>query len=123
MDGLETLLNEISKQGLAAGELRGLLHILIGRTIARDTGDRVSAGLTWRAAADLLKRVRWDVEAVRELGIEPDALPARDRQRYWFSAIAQAQVEAPEAVASGDRLAEKLKSIGYVVGPAPGLSR
>ena len=119
MDGLETMLAEISKHGLAAGELRGLLHVLIGRTIVRVGGDRVSSGLTWRAAADLLKRVRWEVHTVRDLGLDPDAISPRDRQRFWFSAIAQAQVESAEAVAAGDRFAEKLKAIGYSVGPAP----
>ena len=120
MEGLEALLGDISTQGLATGELRGLFHVLIGRTVAREGGDRIGTGLTWRAAADLLKRVRWDVEAVRELGLDPATLSSRDRQRYWFSVISQAQVESAEAVASADRLAEKLKAAGYIVGPAPG---
>lgn len=119
MDGLELLMSEIARHGLAAGELRGLFHVLIGRSIARSGGERFSTGLTWRAAAELLKHVRWDVEAVREIGLDPTILSPRDRQRFWFSAIAKAQVESAEAAASGDRLVEKLKSIGYVVTSPP----
>jgi hypothetical protein len=67
----------------------------------------------------LLKKVRWDPEAVRELSINPDDLPPRDRQRYWYSAIVQAKVDSAEATKAGDRFAEVLRGLGYEVGAAP----
>jgi len=36
-----------------------------------------------------------------------------------YSAIALARVDSPEAVAEADKLAPKLKPLGFVVGPAP----
>jgi hypothetical protein len=56
---------------------------------------------------------------VRELGVDPDSLPPRDRQRFWFQAIAAAQVGSDAAATSADRLAQILKKAGYVVGAAP----
>ena len=72
-----------------------------------------------RDVAALLKRVRWDREAVRQLGLDPEGLSPRDRQRFWYQAITQASVDVPGASAAGDRLAEAMQSAGYVVGPAP----
>jgi hypothetical protein len=69
--------------------------------------------------AGWLKKRRWDPEAVRELGLNPDDLPPRDRQRYWYSAIMQAKVDGPAATAAGDRFATILHGLGYAVGPAP----
>src|SRR5262249_35556300 len=108
MDRQRELLNAIEQHGLARSNFLGLLHLLIGRRSPLADGTLVSAGLTWRAAAALLKRVRWDREAVRELGLEPDQLAPRDRQRYWYSAISQAQVDSPRAVQAGDQLAAAL---------------
>jgi hypothetical protein len=119
MDRVSELLKLVKEQGHAQGEFRGLLHILIGRRITLADGTVVSEGLTWRALAALLKKVRWDREAVRELGLDPAALPPRDRQRYWYTAIAQARVDSAEASQSGDRLAQLLQEAGYLVGPAP----
>jgi hypothetical protein len=79
----------------------------------------VSAGVTWRALAAELKHLRFDTELVREWGIDPEALAARDRERFWYSAIASAKVDSPAAVAEADRLLPKLKALGYIVGPAP----
>jgi hypothetical protein len=75
--------------------------------------------MSWRAAADLLKRVRWPIESVRELGVDPDALPPRDRHRFWFGAIAAARIDEPDAVAAGDAVASAAVPLGYVIGPAP----
>jgi hypothetical protein len=96
---------------------------LIGRKITLTDGTEVSTGQTWRGVAALLKRVRWDREAVHELGLNPDDLPPRDRTLFWFKAIAQARVDSKEATAAGDRLAEALKDLGYVIGPAPSASQ
>jgi hypothetical protein len=119
MDRLREFLEAVGSRGVARGNLRGLLNVLIGRRLTAADGAEVSAGLTWREAAALLKRVRWDREGVRELGLDPAALPPRDRQRYWYSAIAQAGVSTPAAGEAGDQLVEPLRELGYVVGPAP----
>jgi len=119
MGGVHEMLNRLKEDGRAAGNFLGLLHVLIGRRVERDDGAVVSAGLTWRELAALLKKVRWDKDAVRDLGLDPARLPPRDRERFWFTAIASAQVDSYAARAAGDRLARKLVSNGYVVGPAP----
>jgi hypothetical protein len=119
MDGLETLVEVLKRQSLVVGHFRGLLHVIIGRKITRTDGSIVSTGLTWRMAADLLRRMRWPPESVRELGIDPESLPPRDRQRFWFGAIAQAQVDSPESIEAGDALAAKLEPLGYIVGAPP----
>jgi hypothetical protein len=120
MDRLRELLDTVRKQGLARGNFRGLLHVLIGRRISTAEGEVLSTGMSWRHLAGLLKRLRWDREAVRDLGLNPAALPPRDRQRFWYAAIAQANVGSAEAGTGGDHLVEPLRGLGYVVGPAPG---
>ena len=119
MDRLRELLEAIRKGGTAQGNLRGLLHVLVGRRITLPDGTVVSQGLTWRELAALLKRLRWDREAVRELGLEPAALPPRDRQRYWYTTVAQAGVDSEAAARAGDRLAQALEPAGYRVSPPP----
>jgi hypothetical protein len=122
MDRLRRLLETLQEQGTARGNLRGLLHLLIGRRLALGDGSAVSTGLTWREAAALLKRVRWDREAVREFGLDPEALPPRDRQRFWYTAIAAAGVDTPQAAAAAERLIKPLQALGYLVGMPPGTS-
>jgi hypothetical protein len=121
MDRLREFLDTVKQHGSAGGNFLGLLHLLIGRRITLADGTPVCPGLSWREAAALLKRVRWDREAVRELGLEPAALPPRDRLRYWYTAIALARVDSAEAAAAGDRLAAALGAAGYRVSPAPAL--
>src|SRR5271154_660976 len=99
---MRDFLDDLKEKGLAQGNLLGLLHVLIGRRIEKSDGTVVSVGQTWREAAAWLKKARWEKEAVRELGLDPDALPPRDRQRYWYAAITQAKVAGPAAVAAGD---------------------
>jgi hypothetical protein len=120
MDRLGELLNLLRAQGTARDNFLGLLNVLIGRRITLADGTTVSAGLTWRELAGVLRRVRWDRDDVRELGLDPDALPPRDRQRFWYTAIAQAGVDSPAAAAAGDRLVKPFEQLGYRVGPAPG---
>jgi len=120
MDRLREFLEAVRQHGYARGNFLGLLHVLIGRRIARADGTLVSGGLTWRELAALLKRVRWEPEAVQELGLDPATLPPRDRQRFWYSAISQAGVDSETAARAGDRLARALQAAGYVVGSAPG---
>jgi hypothetical protein len=120
MDALAALLEELKHGGQTQGNFLGFLHVMIGRTIARQQdGTVISKGLSWRDLANSLKKVRWDPEAVRELGLVPDNLPPRDRQRFWYSAIVHAKVDARQAAAAGDRYAEVLRGLGYDVGPPP----
>jgi hypothetical protein len=122
MDSLRELLEAVRERDLAQGRFRGLLHLLVGRRITHEDGTLVSSGMTWRDLSALLKRLRWDREAVRELGIDPAELAPRDRERFWYTAIARAGIDSPEAVADADRLIKPLGKLGYVVGPAPGTS-
>lgn len=120
MDALSTLLDELKKSGQTQGQLLGFLHVLIGRTIIRTEGNvTISKGITWRDLAGWLKKVRWDTEAVRELGLDPKDLPPRDRQRFWYSAIMQAKVDTSAAIKAGDEFAKVLRQLGYdVIAPA-----
>jgi hypothetical protein len=119
MDAVTVLLDDLKKAGVARGHFLGLLHVLIGRRVTHKKGGAVCAGLTWRELANLLQKLRWDPEAVRELDIDPEELPPRDRGRYWYSAIARAEVHSAAAQAAGDRFASVLKKRGYGVGPPP----
>jgi hypothetical protein len=119
MDGLHEFLVDLQRQGYAQGNFLGLLNVLIGRRIQTQTGELICDGLTWRVMSERLKKVRWDKEAVRELGLDPKALPPRDRQRYWFAAVSQAGVDTEKAKAAGDRLAKVLQAAGYQVTPGP----
>jgi hypothetical protein len=66
-----------------------------------------------------LKTLRFDQELVREYGADPDALSARDRERFWYAAIAASKVDSTEAIAEADKFVPKLKALGYIVGPSP----
>ena len=118
MDALTTLLLDLKKAGQIKGQLLGLLHILIGRRVTKKDGTIISTGMSWRQLAVLFKRLRWEPETVRELGVDPEELPPRDRERFWYSAIARAGVDTAEAAAAGDKMAALLKRRGYEVGPA-----
>jgi hypothetical protein len=119
MDGLREFLETVRQRGLVAGNLRGLFHIAIGRRITRADGSVVSTGLTWRELANLLKGMRYEKELVAEVGADPDELSPRDRQRFWYAAIAMARPDSLEAHAQADRLAAAVKPLGYVIGPPP----
>lgn len=120
MDALSALILELKKSQQTEGNFRGFLHVLIGRTItrARDRSE-ISKGLTWRELAACLKKARWDPEAVRELGLDPDDLPPRDRERFWYSAIMQAKVDSAAGLEAGEKFALVLKRLGYELGSAP----
>lgn len=119
MEGVRDLLEAARTNGLVAGRFRGLLHVAIGRTITKPDGAKVSAGLTWREVASLLKAIRFDPEFGREAGADPDTLSPRDRERYWYAVIALARVDGAEALAEAEQLVAPLKALGYVVGPPP----
>jgi len=120
MEGLREFLEKVRQSHLVRGHFRALLHVAIGRRISRSDGTVLSTGVTWRQLAELLRIIRWDKELVRELGLDPDDLPPRDRQRYWYAAIVAARVNTQEARVLGDAYAGLLAPIGFVVGPAPG---
>jgi hypothetical protein len=119
MDALSTFLDGLKKSGIAQGHLLGLLNVVVGRRITAKDGTVVSRGLTWREMAVQLKRVRWEPEQVGELGFDSNDLPPRDRQRYWYTAIARARVDSAEATAAGDLFAELLRKQGYDVSATP----
>lgn len=123
MDGIRDLLDSARAAGLVAGHFRGFLHIAIGRTVTGADGSPVSTGLTWRELAALLKLLKFDRELVREYGADPEELSPRDREKFWYVAIARAGVDSAAAVAEADRLAGPLRALGYVVAPAPRLGR
>lgn len=118
MDRLRDFLKSVHERGLARGNFLGLLHVVIGRRISLADGTVVSSGLTWRELAALLKKVRWDRESVRELGLDPASLPPRDRQRYWYTAITQAGVNSAAAQAAGEKIREAIQDLGYTVAAA-----
>jgi hypothetical protein len=112
---MREFLDDVKQHAYAQGNLLGLLNVLIGRRIEQQNGAVISVGLTWRELAGWLKKTRWDKDTARELGIDPKTLPPRDRERYWFLAIAHAKVDSAQAEAAGDRLAAVLNKVGYVV--------
>src|SRR5262249_36720608 len=113
MDALREFLEDVKQP--AQGNFLGLLHLLIGRRIKKaDT--IISNGVTWRELAALLKKVHWSTECVRELGLDPEKLAPRDRQRFWYTAIVQAGVDSPKATQAGEQLADALRKQGYVIG-------
>src|SRR4051794_18533528 len=118
MDALSTFLDELKQTGQTRGHFLGFLNVLIGRRIEKE-GQLVARGLTWRELAALLKKLRWDPTAVEELGQQSAELPPRDRQRYWYTAIAQARVDSAEATAAGDQFAALLRQLGYEISPGP----
>lgn len=120
MDAVREFLQDLKRQGFTQGNFLGVLHICIGRRIEKADGSLVSTGVTWRDLAALLKKLRWPTDVVSELGLDPEALPPRDRQRFWYSAICQAGVDSRVAAEAGDRLAEALRKAGYRIGDAPG---
>src|SRR5947209_1297638 len=96
MDRVREFLDDLKQHGYGQDHLLGLLNVLIGRRISRADGTVLATGLTWREVAALLKKARWDRDAVRELGQDPAALPPRDRERFWYVAIARAQVDSDQ---------------------------
>jgi hypothetical protein len=117
MDALSTLFDLLKSCEQTQGNFLGLLNVLIGRKITSASDKTViSRGLTWRDLAGWLKKVRWDPEAVRELGLDPSELPPRDRQRFWYAAIAHAKVDSAAAQQAGDRFVPVLEGLGYKIG-------
>ena len=118
-NAVRRFLSVVQEEGCAEDNLLGLLHVLIGRTITTVDGEVISSGYTYRNLAALLKKLRWDREEVNQLGLIQGDLPPRDRQRFWYTAICQANVDSADAIKAGDRLAKRVEKAGYVIGPSP----
>jgi hypothetical protein len=123
MEGTRQFLDFVLRQGWAKGHLRGVFHIAIGRKIVQQDGQVVASGATWRELAAALKFVKFDKSLVKELGADPEMFSVRDREKYWYVAIALSNVGSAEALTQAERLAAKLERSGwYVEGftqPAP----
>ena len=115
MDALIQLFDLIQTKQLANGNLLGMLNVLIGRKITGPKGNVLSSGFAFRDLAAWLKKTRWDPNHAKEIHSGTDALPPRDRQRYWFAVICQAQVDSEEAKKAGERFAAILAKEGYMV--------
>jgi hypothetical protein len=100
------LLAAVRRAGLAAPDLPGLLHVLIGRRVTLEDGTLVSGGMTWRQAAEALTVAGW----------EPPSGPGPSRQR-WLAEIRRAGVDSAGARAAAGRVTGRLAGLGYVVGP------
>ena len=120
MEPLREFLNAVRHRGAAHGNFLGLLHVLIGRRITRADGAVVSGGMTWRELALLFKQQRRDREAVRELNLDPAALPPRDRDAFGMRPSPTREWPARRRRRPATRLAAAVQPLGYVVGPAPG---
>jgi len=115
MDELRRFLETAQHHRLVAGHLRGLFHIVIGRRIVKADGTLVSAGITWRELANLLKELRFDPDLAKEFDADSEDVAPRDRQRFWYSVIALAHPDSAEAFADAELLAARLKPLGYQV--------
>src|SRR5882724_2404119 len=120
MDALQEFLEDLRRHGFERGHTLGLFNVLIGRRIAQDDGTVICNGLTWRELAAWLKKVRWDRDVVKELGLDPENLPPRDRQQFWYAVIVRAGVDSEKATQAGNKVADRLRKAGYVVGGTPG---
>lgn len=122
MDALQAFLEELKQLKVSDQHFLGMLHILVGRKVTREDGTPVSGGMTWRELAALLKKARWNKESAKNLGLELENFAPRDRERFWYMAIARAHVDSKEAREDAQQLAKLLLEHGYTIGPAPGES-
>ena len=119
MEGTRMMLQLARDHRLIAGHLRGLFHIAIGRKLTDAEGTVLSTGMSWRDLSQLLKTLKYDREIVRELGADPDSLSPKDRERFWYAAIALANVDSAQARREAEELTASLRGLGIRVGPAP----
>ncbi len=119
MDGPHIVLETIRHHRWAVGRVRGLFHLAIGRKLARADGTVLSTGVSWRELAQILKALKFDRELVKELGLDPEMVSPKDREKFWYMAISQAKVDSEQARREADALGGLLKPLGFVVGPAP----
>src|SRR5262245_45721716 len=106
MDAMRGFLEDVKKYRYAKVNFIGFLHLMIGRRICKSDCAFISSGLTWRDLANWFRKLRWDTDDVLELGLEPDKLAPKDRERLWYTAIARSGVDSEKAAQAADRLAE-----------------
>lgn len=123
MDALKGFLEDVRTNGYAAGNFLGFLHVMIGRRITTAEGGVISPGLSWRELANLLKKLRWDTDIVGELGLNPDKLAPKDREKLWYVAISRAGVASDKAAKAGDQFAKVLAKHHFIVSERPGKSQ
>jgi hypothetical protein len=120
MERLRLFLEAVRDAGYARGRLRGLMHIAIGRKITdRETKEVISSGVTWRELATLFKLAKYDKDLVREFAPDPDEISPRDREKFWYSAIALGHPDSVDAYAQAEELVKLVSPLGYQVGPPP----
>ncbi len=119
MDGPRQVLELIRDRQMAGGRLRGVFHLLIGRTIAKDDGTVLSNGVTWRELSQWLKLLKFDRALVKELDADPESLSPKDREKFWYVAITLAKVDSDRARREADEVAALLKPLGFSAGGSP----
>jgi hypothetical protein len=114
MEGLRIYLQTVREKGYMQERLPAVLYIAIaGRVTAGPT--LLSAGSTWREVSEILKKLRIDKAWVTQLEVDPKALPARDRAKYWYTAIAQYSWGTQAMHTAALALGEELKAAGLVI--------
>jgi beta-phosphoglucomutase-like phosphatase (HAD superfamily) len=116
MDGVVQLLELARQQGWQRTHLRGLWHLAIGRALHDAQGRLLSPGSTWRELANILKQLKYDRDLVLTLGLDPESLLAKDRDKFWYYAIAATKLDTPEARQQADELKAQLAPLGIIVG-------
>lgn len=115
MDAIRSMLARVRSPGFPAEHFPGLLYLLIGKTLVTSDGKVASKGFTWRECASLLKTARIDPELARTLGINPDDLPPRDREKFWYVALTRFPVGSDKAQHSATALVPWLADSGLTV--------
>ncbi len=119
MEGIREFLTAVHNAGLARDYLRAIMHIAIGRKITRTDGTVLSGGVTWRTLAGLLRVLKYDPKWAERFVQDRTVFAIRDRDRFWYAAIAQARVDSPEAIREAEQILPALRNLGFVVGPPP----
>ena len=116
MEALATLLDHIKKQGLATGNVLGFFHVLIGRHMQRGRTAKSSPPACPRAKLyELAQEGPLGHQPGHRAEYEAEELPPKDRQRFWYGAIAKAGVDSAAAAKAGDLFGRKLEALGYQV--------
>lgn len=118
MDAIRSLLARVRSPGFPTEHFPGLLHVLIGQTLTDQDGSVVSKGITWRECANLLKTARIDPELARTLELDPEDLPPRDREKFWYVALTRFPVGCDKARKCAKALVPWLTKAGLKVSQA-----
>ncbi|MSR31486.1 MAG: hypothetical protein EXR99_08280 [Gemmataceae bacterium] len=113
MDQLDHFISLVKSKGICQGRFLGFLHILVAYHILDNLGKPISTGMTWREAANRLRKNRWNPDDIELLGLKGEDMPQRDRLRYWYVAIVRSGIGSEKAAAEADALARNFKRIGF----------